>query len=95
MVRLPLTPAELERGHRLGALLRRARGARSIEVRRERHEAFQGEMARRLARTVWQQGGCVSYYQGPDRQNPFMWPGSTAEYWARTKTARPADYRFA
>ena len=30
MVRLPLTPAELERGHRLGALLRRARGERSM-----------------------------------------------------------------
>jgi hypothetical protein len=30
MVRLPLTPAEIERGRRLGALLRRARGARSL-----------------------------------------------------------------
>jgi len=30
MVRLPLTPAELERGQRLGALLRQARGARSM-----------------------------------------------------------------
>ena len=30
MVRLPLTPAELERGRRLGALLRRARGERSM-----------------------------------------------------------------
>ncbi|MBB2899604.1 transcriptional regulator with XRE-family HTH domain [Kineococcus radiotolerans] len=30
MVRLPLTPAELERGRRLGALLRRARGSRSM-----------------------------------------------------------------
>ena len=30
MVRLPLTPAELERGERLGALLRRARGERSM-----------------------------------------------------------------
>ncbi|GEL98185.1 helix-turn-helix domain-containing protein [Cellulomonas terrae] len=30
MVRLPLTPEELERGRRLGALLRRARGARSM-----------------------------------------------------------------
>ena len=30
MVRLPLTPAEVERGRRLGALLRRARGSRSI-----------------------------------------------------------------
>jgi transcriptional regulator with XRE-family HTH domain len=30
MVRLPLTPAEVERGQRLGALLRRARGTRSM-----------------------------------------------------------------
>lgn len=30
MVRLPLTPAEVERGRRLGAALRRARGERSI-----------------------------------------------------------------
>ncbi|MDR6865748.1 transcriptional regulator with XRE-family HTH domain [Microbacterium resistens] len=30
MVRLPLTPAEIERGERLGALLRHARGARSM-----------------------------------------------------------------
>ena len=30
MVRLPLTPAEVDRGRRLGALLRRARGSRSL-----------------------------------------------------------------
>jgi len=30
MVRLPLTPADVERGERLGALLRRARGQRSM-----------------------------------------------------------------
>ncbi|MFF7291067.1 helix-turn-helix domain-containing protein [Microbacterium sp. NPDC008134] len=30
MVRLPLTPAEVERGERLGALLRAARGKRSM-----------------------------------------------------------------
>lgn len=30
MVRLPLSPAEVERGRRLGALLREARGARSM-----------------------------------------------------------------
>src|SRR5947209_18151797 len=30
MVRLPLTPAEVERGRRLGALLRRARGERPM-----------------------------------------------------------------
>jgi transcriptional regulator with XRE-family HTH domain len=30
MVRLPLTPDEIERGRRLGSLLRRARGGRSM-----------------------------------------------------------------
>jgi DNA-binding XRE family transcriptional regulator len=30
MVRLPLTPAEVQRGQRLGAVLRRARGERSM-----------------------------------------------------------------
>ena len=30
MVRMPLSPAELERGERLGALLRRERGERSM-----------------------------------------------------------------
>ena len=30
MVRLPLGPAEIERGQRLGALLRQARGDRSV-----------------------------------------------------------------
>ncbi|WP_460780753.1 helix-turn-helix domain-containing protein [Microbacterium shaanxiense] len=30
MVRMPLTPAEVARGERLGALLRRARGSRSM-----------------------------------------------------------------
>lgn len=30
MVRLPLTPAEVERGRRLGDLIRRARGERSM-----------------------------------------------------------------
>jgi DNA-binding XRE family transcriptional regulator len=30
MVRLPLSPAEVERGQRLGAFLRRARGERSM-----------------------------------------------------------------
>lgn len=30
MVRLPLTPADVERGQRLGALLRRARDERSV-----------------------------------------------------------------
>lgn len=38
MVRLPLTPEEIERGQRLGALLRRARAERSmLEVALEAH----------------------------------------------------------
>lgn len=38
MVRLPLTPAEIERGQRLGVLLRHARGERSmLEIALDAH----------------------------------------------------------
>ncbi|MFC8228171.1 helix-turn-helix domain-containing protein [Streptomyces sp. NPDC057287] len=38
MVRLPLTPAEVARGRRLGSLLRRARGGRSmLEIALDAH----------------------------------------------------------
>ncbi|MGA0067111.1 MAG: flavin-containing monooxygenase [Candidatus Nanopelagicales bacterium] len=44
-------------------------------------EADQGAYVRdiddRLARTVWQQGGCRSWYQNGQGRNVALWPGST------------------
>lgn len=68
----------------------RARGARSIEVRREAEHAFRQEMSKRLDGTVWT-SGCNSWYQAPDG-DVLLWPSLTLSYWLRTRTVRLADY---
>ena len=47
MVRLPLTPAEVERGQRLGALLRRARG-RAIDAQHRAGRGVSPETLRKI-----------------------------------------------
>jgi hypothetical protein len=56
-----------------------------------RVRAFNDEMQRRLADSVWQTG-CKSWYQNAAGKNTTLWPGFTVEYAARTRRMRPADY---
>jgi cyclohexanone monooxygenase len=37
-------------------------------------------MQRRLGRTVWNTGGCVSWYRDELGRNPTLWPGATFAY---------------
>lgn len=74
--------------------LLRARHARSLEVRRAVQDAFGVEVRERMKRTVWQTGGCHSWYQGADGHIPTLWPGFTVEYWMRTRKLNPADYEL-
>ncbi|MFE3059442.1 flavin-containing monooxygenase [Nocardia sp. NPDC059239] len=46
----------------------------------------------RMRRTVWASGGCTSWYQSEDGRIDTLWPGTTVEYWARTKIFRKSDY---
>ena len=50
--------------------------------------SFVQEVARRSRHTVWA-SGCRSWYLDRFGNNGFLWPGSTAEYWWRTR--RPDD----
>lgn len=63
----------------------RAQGARRVEVRRARQDAFVEEMARRSADTVWLTGGCQSYYTTPDGGNAGLYPNWSFEYRWRTR----------
>ncbi len=48
----------------------------------------------RMADTVWATGGCSSWYQNRDGGGiDAMWPGSTVEFWARTRRFDPGRYR--
>jgi hypothetical protein len=62
------------------------RGARTVEVQPAAQRAFNDELQSRLQHTVWQGGGCRSWYQDPvTGRNTLLWPGSTIEFWRRTR----------
>jgi cation diffusion facilitator CzcD-associated flavoprotein CzcO len=58
----------------------------SLEVKREVQDAFNVEMQARLAKTIWQTGGCTSWYQTRSGKNVTLWPGYTVEF--RLRLAR-------
>jgi len=51
------------------------------------HAAY-AEQTERIARTVWT-SGCQSWYQSDDGRVDTVWPGTTIEYWFRTRRFRP------
>lgn len=58
--------------------------ARSVEVQAGAQRRAYDSVQRRMARTVWATG-CRSWYQSSDGRNDTLWPGSTVEYWLRTR----------
>jgi cation diffusion facilitator CzcD-associated flavoprotein CzcO len=75
--------------------LMKSRKKRVLEVRPETQNNFVGEIHRRLQTTVWQSGGCHSWYQDQRTgENTTLWPGSVVAYLRRTRAASPADYNL-
>lgn len=74
-------------------LLRR-RNAHALDVRANVQAGFNRDLHTRLTQTVWQAGGCRSWYQDAAGHNTTNWPGSTLEYWWLTRRARAADLEF-
>jgi len=73
-----------------GALLDlRRRGVAATVVRADAVAKFYAEAQRRLADTVWTTG-CTSWYRSKSGQVDTLWPGTTIEYWLRTRRFRPA-----
>lgn len=70
-----------------------ADGIRSIDVRPEVERRWTAWVRRRSARTVYETGGCSSYYQNDEGRNVVMWPANTAEYQLRTRRFRLSPFR--
>lgn len=70
----------------------RRHGTTVLELRPEVEEADRVERRRRLATTVWA-SGCDSWYQDEQGRVDAIWPGTTIEYWWRTRRFRPERYR--
>jgi len=63
-----------------------------IEVNEAAQRDYNVELQRRLRDSVWNAGGCHSWYLDADGVNRTIWPGFTFEYWARTRRARRSAY---
>ena len=64
----------------------------ALELRPEVEQADRDERRRRLPTTVWA-SGCDSWYRDDDGRVDAVWPGTTIEYWWRTRRFRPERYR--
>lgn len=61
-------------------------------MRPEVQAAFNEALREKLSQTVWQSGGCRSWYQTAQGHNSALWPGSTLDYWLRTRQLHLGDY---
>ncbi|TDB95250.1 NAD(P)/FAD-dependent oxidoreductase [Actinomadura sp. 7K534] len=69
-----------------------ADGAKSLEVRADVLDGFDSAAQRSLSTSVWNRGGCDSWYLDADRRNTNNWPGFMTGYRRRTRRLDPSDY---
>ncbi|HXA28547.1 MAG TPA: NAD(P)/FAD-dependent oxidoreductase [Candidatus Angelobacter sp.] len=70
----------------------RNRGVAALDVRPDSQRAYNEELQQRLQGTVWNSGGCRSWYLDRNGRNSTLWPGSTWSFRTRTRRFRPEDY---
>ena len=71
------------------------RGLRTVEVRPEVQEAYNRELQERLPPTVWNSGGCSSWYLDETGKNGVIWPDFTWKFRQRTRRFEPAKFAAA
>ena len=67
-------------------------GASTLEVRPDTQDAYNDALQERLAGTVWNTGGCASWYLDKQGHNTTLWPTFTFVFRQRTRRFDPADY---
>jgi cation diffusion facilitator CzcD-associated flavoprotein CzcO len=67
-------------------------GLASFDVRPEVQAAFNAEVDRRLAGSIWNAGGCASYYLDANGRNATIFPWSTIELRRRLSRFEHADH---
>jgi cation diffusion facilitator CzcD-associated flavoprotein CzcO len=72
----------------------RARGTRVAEVRREVYDGWSARTDRRLAHSVWNEGGCSSWYLDENGRNGVWWPGFMSSLWWRTRRFKADEYEL-
>ena len=57
-------------------------------------QRYNDELQRDLAGSVWNTGGCRSYYLDEHGVNRASWSGMTWQYWRATRSLKPSEYEF-
>lgn len=70
----------------------RAEGLASIGIRPDAEQAYNAWLTDALTNTVWNSGGCSSWYLDSRGRNSVMWPTFTFRFRARTKTFDVTNY---
>lgn len=84
---------EAQLSYILGALRTMSeRGVSRLEVREEPYERWNAAIQRVMPRTVWNSGGCKSWYLDSNGRNTTIWPGFTWRFWQKTRRFDPAPY---
>jgi hypothetical protein len=60
-------------------------GAAEVEVRRDAYDAYNAHLQSRLDGTVWNTGGCSSWYLDANGRNATIWPDFTFRFWQQTR----------
>jgi hypothetical protein len=84
---------EAQVGHIVGALRAlRDRGAGVVDVRPKVLERWSAAVQTKAAPTVWNSGGCSSWYLDDAGRNTTLWPDYSFRFVRRTRTFDPTDY---
>jgi cation diffusion facilitator CzcD-associated flavoprotein CzcO len=79
----------------MGALrAMRERDVGALEVRPEVQDAWNESLQERLAGTVWDTGGCSSWYLDANGRDSVMWPDFTFKFRRRARVFELGDYRL-
>ena len=70
----------------------RERRAAAVEVRAEAQAAYNAGVQSRMSGTVWNSGGCKSWYIDATGKNSTIWPGTTWSFRRRTRRFDPEHY---
>ena len=69
-------------------------GAASIELRGPVLAAWSESVERKAARTVWNSGGCASWYLDAEGRNTTLWPDHTFRFRRRTRRFDAGRYEL-
>jgi len=70
-------------------------GATTIEVRRETYESYNRDVDERMEGTVWNTGGCSSFYLDSTGRNSTQWPDFTWRFRRRAVNFESGTYEIA